>query len=98
MSASCPIFGFIVEIELGDPSADIDSIARQVERDALEQRGLEWTRELTTRVIRYVVRGESSQATDDDRQAVTSQLESLRGRAGVRAFHIGPIVDFSSAA
>jgi len=98
MSAPCPVFGFTVEIELGDASSNVDSIARQVERDVLERRGLEWTREQTTRVVRYVVRGESSQATDDDRQALAARLGTLRERGAVHAFRVGPIVDFSSAA
>jgi uncharacterized protein YggL (DUF469 family) len=97
MSAPCPVFGFVVAIGLARPhvAGARDAFTSAIERDVFDPHGLAWRRTDTPSGCEFTVRSEASQATAADRDATHAWLAA---RGDLQSFHIGPIVDLSSAA
>lgn len=92
MSTPCPSFGFVVTIV---PHAEADDLALTALWDDwiafLTRRGLECSG-AGDGAIEYVVAGESSQATDVDREAIAAWLA---GRAELERWNVGALLDLS---
>lgn len=97
MAAPCPIFGFLVELEMADTlsAEQIRQLRRAFERDVIEPRGLLCDDRSIGGRWSFVVRSEASQATDADRSAVDAWTQT---RAEIQSARIGPLLDFASAA
>lgn len=97
MSAACPVFGFVVDLELVAALTDEEkqSLRRALRNDVLNPRGLDCLDRFSGLRWTFTVRSEASQATHSDREAVESWADARREVASVR---IGPLVDLASAA
>jgi uncharacterized protein YggL (DUF469 family) len=97
MSAPCPVFGFLVELEMIETltAEQLRDLRRAFSRDVMESRGLVCDERATGRRWSFVVRSEASQATDADRSAVEAWT---RLHSEIASARIGPLLDFASAA
>jgi hypothetical protein len=84
VSAPCPTFGFTIHLAAAD---DLHAWLA----DFIESRGLVWRRAAADE---YIVTGEGTQATHDDREAVARWLAE-HGRAN--EFQISPLGDVQDA-
>ncbi len=97
MSAPCPVFGFVVQLDV-EPSLPA---TRRLEledafaHDCLWPRGLVVTPTTSATPWSYVVKSEASQAVDADRAAVEAWTQA---RPEIRAAHVGPLADVGTAA
>ena len=94
MSAPCPVFGFHVELTLafGLSERTVGDLWRDFRRNIVEGRGLVCEREAAGEQWSMTLRGEASQATDSDREAVT---QWAAGRSEIQSLEIGPLVDLA---
>jgi uncharacterized protein YggL (DUF469 family) len=94
MTAPCPTYGFVVDVQLASHLSDADeralwdSFARIV-----ETRGLVYAARVRSERWPCVVQSEASQATDADREAIRVWSSTHREIAGV---DIGQLIDLSS--
>jgi uncharacterized protein YggL (DUF469 family) len=97
VSAPCPVFGFLVEVETLEAltSEQLHDLRLAFDRDVLERRGLVCDERSSGRRWSFVVRSEASQGTDADRDAVEAWT---RTRSDIVSARIGPLLDFASAA
>jgi uncharacterized protein YggL (DUF469 family) len=94
VSASCPILGFRVVLELGPrPSVDQDLVDAWIE--FLAGRGLHCTGGGGAERMDFVVASDASQATESDRVAARAWLES---RADLLRWRVGELVDLDQEA
>jgi uncharacterized protein YggL (DUF469 family) len=95
--AACPVYGFVVAIEV---RGDVDDAAKAALwtsfiREAIEARGLTCAGGNNRAIWSPVVSSEAGQATDADRQAV---LAWTRARPEVVSVTVGPLIDLESIA
>lgn len=90
MSAACPVFGFVVRLEVGPRDDPMKLMANLVD-EVLYPRGLIVDRD-TGHGASFVVRGEAAQATSADADAVAQWANK---RAEILDVRIGPLVDLS---
>jgi uncharacterized protein YggL (DUF469 family) len=97
MSAPCPVFGFVVELEMSEaPGSDETRYVRQAFlAQVAEARGLVIDERRRDHRWTFLVRSEASQATDADRRAVETWAHE---QGEIVAISIGPLLDFASAA
>jgi uncharacterized protein YggL (DUF469 family) len=97
MSAACPVFGFVVEVDVANRLTDDhqQSLRRALHDDVLEPRGLTCVDRFAGQQWSFTVRSEASQATHADREAVESWADARREIAAIR---VGPLLDLASAA
>jgi uncharacterized protein YggL (DUF469 family) len=96
MSAACPVFGFLVSIEIRASDADrMRELHTAFLNEVAESRGLTYSDRPDVRAWTFVVRSEAGQATDADRLAVETWA---RRRCEIVSVSVGPLLDFASAA
>ena len=97
MSAACPVFGFVVEVDVVHALTDDQrrSLRRALHDEVLESRGLTCVDRFTGHQWSFTVRSEAGQATHADREAVESWADARREIATIR---VGPLVDLAGAA
>ena len=96
MSAPCPVFGFLVSIEIGAIAAgQVRELKAAFLHELVEPRGLTYSDRPDVRAWTFVVRSEAGQATDADRLAVETWA---RRRSEIVSVSVGPLLDFASAA
>jgi uncharacterized protein YggL (DUF469 family) len=96
MSAPCPVFGFLVSIEVGASDADrIRELRTAFLNEVAEPHGLTYSDRPDVRAWTFAVRSEAGQATDADRLAVETWA---RQRGEIMSVSVGPLLDFASAA
>ena len=97
MSAACPVFGFVAEVDVANALTDDQrqSLRRALHDDVLEPRGLTCVDRFAGQQWSFTVRSEASQATHADREAVESWADARREIATIR---IGPLVDLTGTA
>ncbi len=97
MSAACPVFGFVVEVDLAKALTDeqLQLLRRTLRDEIMEPRGLNCVDRLVGRHWMLTVRSEASQATHADRQAVEAWADA---RPEIANAHTGPLIDLGSAA
>lgn len=96
MSAPCPIFGFLVECDIGTITADqMRELRAVLLREVVEPRGLTYHERSGGHDWSFVVQSDAGQATDADRQAVETWAQLRREIISV---NVGPLLDFVSAA
>jgi uncharacterized protein YggL (DUF469 family) len=97
VSASCPVFGFLVELETMEAltSEQLRDLRLAFDRDVIEPRGLVIDARSSGRRWSFVVRSEASQATDSDRDALQAWTQT---RSEIVSARIGPLLDFASVA
>ena len=89
MSPACPVFGFLIHLRLL-PGITADDLARQLS-EFLATKALVSTGEMPT----LLISGESTQATDADREAVR---EWLARRLEIAHADVGPLSDVGGTA
>jgi uncharacterized protein YggL (DUF469 family) len=96
MSAACPLFGFVVELETASALADdeLQNLRQSLRSEVLEPRGLTFADRFAGRQWSFTVRSEASQATHADQQAVEAWAAT---RAEVLSARVGSLVDFAGA-
>jgi len=97
MSAACPVFGFVVEVDVAHTLTNEQqrTLRRALHDDVLEPRGLTCVDRFTGQQWTFTVRSEASQATHADRETVESWADAHREIATIR---IGPLVDLADPA
>lgn len=97
MSAPCPVFGFVLDVELANTltPAEARDLHRAFSTQLIEPRGLICADRLNGHRWTLEVRSEASQATDADRCAAEAWAREQPEIVGVT---VGPLVDFASAA
>jgi uncharacterized protein YggL (DUF469 family) len=97
VSASCPVFGFLVELEAMEAltSEQLRDLRLAFDRDVIEPRGLVIDERSSGRRWSFIVRSEASQATDSDRDALQAWTQT---RSEIVSARIGPLLDFASVA
>ena len=92
MTAPCPIFGFVVELQLRRDldGADGDRVGKAFTHELLEGRGLVCGPAYHGARWSFVVQSEAGQATEMDREAI---LAWARGRAEIGKAEVGPLID-----
>ena len=97
MSAPCPVFGFVVELEMSEAlgSDQMRDVRLAFLAQVAEARGLVIDERRHDHRWTFVVRSEASQATDADRRAVETWAQEQRA---IVAVDVGPLLDFASAA
>jgi uncharacterized protein YggL (DUF469 family) len=94
MTAPCPVLGFVVVMEpaAGRPASDRDAL-RRAWSELLDTRGLVARGSIEAERPIVEVRSESSQATENDRDAVQAWLSS---RGELRDWSVGDLEDLSA--
>jgi uncharacterized protein YggL (DUF469 family) len=92
MSAPCPTFAFLVEIEIDPQTRDQDRLWREL-MTFVEQRGLLADGGRGHRLWTYRIHGEGTQATNADRVALENWLVK---RAEVRNVRVGELFDLNA--
>ncbi|MGE5102349.1 MAG: 50S ribosome-binding protein YggL [Deltaproteobacteria bacterium] len=97
MSAPCPVFGFLVELQVAAAltSSQMRELRTAFLTRVIEPRGLTYNERSGGHDWSFVVQSEAGQATDADRQAVQAWAREQRE---VAATKVGPLLDFASAA
>ena len=97
MSAPCPVFGFLVELEIAAAltASQMGDLRAAFLTHVIEPRGLTYNERSGGHDWSFVVQSEAGQATDADRLAVEAWA---RDRREIVAVNIGALLDFASAA
>jgi uncharacterized protein YggL (DUF469 family) len=94
MSAPCPVFGFLVELQVAAPtSSQMRELRSAFLTRVVEPRGLTYHERTGGHDWSFVVQSEAGQATDADRQAVQAWAREHRE---IVAANVGPLLDFAS--
>jgi hypothetical protein len=91
VSASCPVFGFVVLATLHEHASETgDAFANELEALLAAHELRSWRR---GRGLEFVIRREGSQATEGDRTIVSAWAAQWNGRATIA---VGELVDLTN--
>ena len=92
MSAACPLFGFVLQLQMDDVEA-LAQLLSALRAEVLEGRGLLLADGEAANA--YIVTGDGFQATDGDREAVIAWLDAQPPATG---YTVGALDDVGRAA
>jgi Uncharacterized protein conserved in bacteria len=96
MSAPCPVFGFLVRIEIDAVATRrVSELHAALLNEVVEPRGLTCSERTDARRWAFVVRSEAGQATDADRLAVETWAQA---QPEIVSVSVGTLLDFASTA